>query len=499
VKCSYEEAVVATDALRSARDANGGRIPQAELQQFADFAGVSRRTAYLWIRNGPPTGRRQRFELSERARAALVQTHGNRALAWQILKDEGEELPTKRTFRNAVKREMTPVELAAIQGGEEALVEMRMYSRSEPTVRNELWQCDTVDLDLVALERPGRKTRRRPKVTLVIDDSTGAIMGWSMSFSDTKASVLIALRDAMIVRPEMGPFGGIPERMIVDRGPNMISNAVTDAAVLVGFGVEPLQGGAPWLKGKVESTVQAVNLNFAVRFQHYTGGRQDRRGRPSIPRSDPPSLDLLRKEFAAWAMWRNKSHPIERECDMRTPLERWTAQDDVPLRPISARAAASLLKERVTRAVGKQGIRLQNVRYVSDEMPRYRGQTVEIAYMPRDRRTIDVFIEGEWKFSAHPLNSLSPQELETYRKACGEAVRDARRQVSHLRRASKAQIAPITGSGEPVEDTGVVARDKLRLVGSDARHSDARDAAKARNRLAGTTNLRNRPLKVPGR
>jgi transposase InsO family protein len=414
-----------------------------------------------------------------------------------MLKDRGEDVPNVRTFRNAVLRAFDPVHLAAIEKGELGLVEMRMYSDSDPTARNELWQCDTVDLDMVVLERPGGKRRRRPKVTLVIDDSTGAIMGWSMSFNDTKASVLVALRDAMVVRAEAGPFGGVPDHMIVDQGSNMVSNAVKEASVLAGFRTEALEGAAPWLKGKVEATVKAVNRNFSVRFPHYTGGRKTRQGKPQIPDSDPPSLDLVRREFDVWVKNRNAFHVIEREEDSRAPLERWEAQEDVPLRPISKRAAAALLKERKKRTIGKKGIRLDKVRYVCDLMPRHRGKRVVIAYMPRDRRVLDVFIDGKWMFTAKPLNSLSPRELTSYRNACREALKEPRREVNRLRRASKAEIAPITGGGEAVEDTGVVPEEEASFIRRNSRHSEAREANQARNRLAGASSTRNQPLEIP--
>lgn len=496
MKCSYEEAIVATEALREARDSCGGKVPPDEFNAFLEFAGIGRSSGYVWIAKGPPTGTRRRYELSERAREVLVQVHGRRALAWRMLRNDGEPLPCLKTFQNAVKRDFSKVDLALIEKGEMGLVDLRMYSQSDPTLRNELWQIDTVHLKIAVIEKKGAKEIRTALVTLVVDDSCGGIMGWSMSFSETKADVLVALRDAMVVRSEAGPFGGIPKRLICDRGSAMISNAVTEAAVLVGFKSKALPGAHPWLKGKVESAVKAVKNDFCPRFAHFTAGRSDRLGNPELPGTTPPTLHELRNEFDAWVRNRNETHPFERN-ENRSPIETWLAQEDVPLQPISRRTAAALLQERETRTVGKYGIKFDKIRFVHNQLPRHRGERVVIAYMPRDRRSIDVFLEGKWLCSAKAFNTLSPKDVASFRNACKEAVAESRRKVAPLIRASRSQIAPITGAGESVEDAEAIPIEKARQVIRDFGDEPAREAARARNELAGITSNRNKPLEMP--
>ncbi|MDQ3676341.1 MAG: hypothetical protein M3401_05985 [Actinomycetota bacterium] len=55
-------------------------------------------------------------------------------------------------------------------------------------------------------------------------------MGWAISLRPSQAEVLAALRMAVVVDPERGPFGGVPLTLRVDRGLEFCANAIQDAA-----------------------------------------------------------------------------------------------------------------------------------------------------------------------------------------------------------------------------------------------------------------------------
>jgi transposase InsO family protein len=498
VNCSLEEAYLMVEAIRAAREEAGGHLPQDQFTNMLDVAGIDRKSGYRWLRYGPPTGTRTRYELSERAKTVLVQVHGRRALAYRILADEGEDLPCLRTFQEGVLRSFNAIELAGIEEGDPGFVRMRTYAPHDPTLRNELWQCDTVYLDMLALEHEGSDQWRRPLVTLVVDHSTGAIMGWSVSFSETKQDILVAIREALVVRKEDGPFGGIPRLMTVDQGPSMISNAVISSSVLVGFKTKALPGRHPWLKGAVEAKVGFINEDFSPRFPHFTGGRKDRTGKPQIPSSDPPTLGEVAEKFTQWVRRHNLEHKIERQDGRNgSPLEEWEKQDDVPLKPISRRAAASFLKERETRKVGN-GIRLHGLKYGSTSSPYYKGQEVVVAYMPRSAKTIEVFQNGRWLFTAKAINLMEPEEVLDYRTACREAANFFRRKIREYEKRSKKQIAPITGGGEAVEDSEPIPIEKGREFKRARNSEKAAEAAEARLELTGSNpRKRNTTVEVP--
>lgn len=146
---------------------------------------------------------------------------------------------------------------------------------------------------------------------------------------------------------------------------------------------------------------------------------------------------------------------------------------------------------------GKQGIKLDRINFVDNRLPRHRGKEVVIAYMPRDRRSIDVFLEGKWLCSARAMNTLDPAGVTSFRNACREAVKESKRKIAPLQKASRTQIAPITGGGEPVEDVEAIPIEKAKEILRHLGHQPAREASRARNELGGTTKSRNKALKVP--
>lgn len=43
------------------------------------------------------------------------------------------------------------------------------------------------------------------------------IDGWAISLQPSSAALLAALRDALVVQPERGPSGGVPDRLPISR------------------------------------------------------------------------------------------------------------------------------------------------------------------------------------------------------------------------------------------------------------------------------------------
>ncbi|MCX4728657.1 hypothetical protein [Streptomyces sp. NBC_01306] len=96
-------------------------------------------------------------------------------------------------------------------------------------------------------------TARRPWITWFTDCATNAITGVAVTpVHPSRESVLAALRSAVLREDPYGPFGGVPEKVRVDRGKDFLSRTVTAAFDLLDVTVEDLPVYTPHLKVTVE-------------------------------------------------------------------------------------------------------------------------------------------------------------------------------------------------------------------------------------------------------
>lgn len=119
---------------------------------------------------------------------------------------------------------------------------------------------------------------RRPWITWFTDCATNAITGVAVTpVHPSRESVLSALRSAVLREDPYGPFGGLPEKVRVDRGKDFLSRTVTAAFDLLDVTVEDLPAYTPHLKGTVEGLNRAVESMFlaaAARLRPPAASRQ---------------------------------------------------------------------------------------------------------------------------------------------------------------------------------------------------------------------------------
>ncbi|MYS81086.1 DDE-type integrase/transposase/recombinase [Streptomyces sp. SID5474] len=74
-----------------------------------------------------------------------------------------------------------------------------------------------------------------------------------------RASVLAALRSAIVRTHPYGPIGGLPEHVRFDRGRDFLSHTVTTALIALDADITVLPPYSPHLKGSIERTSTAVS------------------------------------------------------------------------------------------------------------------------------------------------------------------------------------------------------------------------------------------------
>lgn len=217
-----------------------GELARGEVREAAARVGVGERTLWRWLAAGRSLVRgrpsRARLVLGDELRDAYLRLGGNAAAVWRERRDAGEAPPPLWTLQAAFVRELSPAERASARRGEAGRREHGLYLRYEAPHRNAVWQADHKQLPLLVVA-PGGRGRCRPWVTLFLDDFSRAIMGWAISLRPSSAEVLAALRDALLVHAERGPFGGLPGRLRWDHGLEFAAGAVELAALALGIEV----------------------------------------------------------------------------------------------------------------------------------------------------------------------------------------------------------------------------------------------------------------------
>ncbi|GKQ36236.1 hypothetical protein ALMP_27790 [Streptomyces sp. A012304] len=372
-----------------------------------------------------------RFTVTPEIRALLGLWKGNvaavhRKLAARAARGEGESPPSIPTLHRAIRRDLRPGERAGLAGGERAARKHDVFLARPRPWRNQVWETDHMQAP-VLVDVDGRA--RRPWITWFTDCATNAITGVAVSpGTPSRESVLAALRSAVLREEPYGPFGGLPEKVRVDRGKDFLSTTVSAAFGLLDVTVEDLPAYTPHLKGTVEGLNRAVESMFLAALPGYA-----RQPRPGERASRPKDEVLLGfQDFTArlltWISWWNTEH---RPAPLRgrTPLQVW--QDDpTPLRDVPARDLWTFtLEDAGIRTLTTRGVRFRKRDYVGAWMVGQAGIQVRVRFMPHHDHRIEVYHAGTGRY-------LGPADLAD--QATGEQISAVRRaRAARTRRLKK--------------------------------------------------------------
>lgn len=221
---------------------------------MAESLEVTERTVWRWLaaaecdesaaaEPGARAQSRDRFTVTSEVRRLLALWKGNvaavhRELTARAVRGEGEQPPSIPTLHRAIQRDLTPGERAGLAKGERAARKHDVFLARPRGWRNQAWETDHMQAP-VLIDVDG--TARRPWITWFTDCATNAITGVAVTpVHPSRESVLSALRSALLREDPYGPFGGLPEKVRVDRGKDFLSRTVTAAFDLLDVTVEDL-------------------------------------------------------------------------------------------------------------------------------------------------------------------------------------------------------------------------------------------------------------------
>ena len=299
----------------------------------------------------------------------------------------------------------------------------------------------------------------RPWVTLFVECYSRLIMGWALSLRPNSATVLAALHRGLVVDPERGPFGGVPQVVVPDNGLEFATAALARVCAALGIRLAPTDAFAPHQKGKGERVNRTVDREFLSGLPFYADGPRAVDGRLFGPTAAPMTLGLFVDRFAEWVVDYNTARPHS-ALGGQTPLERW-ASDATPVREVSEADLRWLLLADVERVVNRDGVHFDGEVFVAAELNGLVGERVQVRYTPHDLRKVEVFRGDVWLCTARPQGLLSVEERDVVlARRRADAAELGRRQRRASRRA-RARLAPITEPG-PVEEVTIVTADGIR-------------------------------------
>jgi putative transposase len=134
-----------------------------------------------------------------------------------------------------------------------------------------------------------------------------------------------------------------------------------------------------------------------------------------------------------------------------------------------------LLVARRDARVHRDGIHFRRLRFTAAGLAELVGETVQIAFAPHDDRSIEVFHRGQWRCTAAPQETLSPDQRAAVLAARRAHAQDLRRRQRAAARRARTRIAPITATSRaitevtelPAEERSSLGR--LRLLAGEAR------------------------------
>ncbi|MCK7628169.1 Mu transposase C-terminal domain-containing protein [Streptomyces sp. RS10V-4] len=498
-------------ALRAER-----RLSREHVRLAGECLGVSERTVWRWlaeasrspqdaIRPGERSG--ERFEITREIRVLLAYWHGNASAVHRQLVDRAQTggrdgqpttasesaaspagappaavplldpVPSLSTFLRAVRRDLTAGKRAGLAAGPDAARAHDVFGKRAASWRNHVWETDHVQAPLL-VDADGDLVR--PWVTWFIDTATKVITGTAVTLSvPSRASVLAALRAAVLRDDPYGPAGGTPEQVRVDRGKDFLSTTVTAAFGTMGVTVKDLPAYSPHLKGTVENLNRAVDRMLFAALPGYTltptkprsGRRHKGVGKPET--SGAMSFQDFTAEVLAWTHWWNTEHRPQ-ALSGRTPLEAWQA-DPTPVTDVPAADlwTFTLEDDGRPRKLTSHGVRWRGRTYIAPWMTGQAGRTVTVRYMPHHDHEIDICdASGKYLGSAHLADAATPEQLKALRTARAERARRLRAEVKAAETLRRQRFAPATTAG-PAQRLGALTAAQAKHKLAAIEHNDA--------------------------
>ena len=368
------------------------------LSVAAEAAGVPLRTAQRWLaryrenslaglvnQNRSDRGTRRFPPKLVALIEGLALRRPQPSMAWvhrrvvEVARRESWPEPSYSTVR-AIVRGLDPALVTLAQQGDRAYREaFELLHRHEADRPNAVWQADHTQLDLRLA------TNQRPWLTVVLDDHSRCVAGYSLSLTAPSAlHTSLALRQAICRKPDAGwDIYGIPDVLYVDHGSDFTSQHLEQVAAALRIQLIHSTVGQPRGRGKIERLFRTLNQLLISELPGYT---------PNSRPVTPPGLSLSELEERLRRFLVNEYNQRRHRQTNQAPQQRWNQGGFIPRQAESLETLDLLLATVAKpRVVHRDGIRFAGYRYIDTTLAGYVGEAVTIRYDPRDIAEIRVF------------------------------------------------------------------------------------------------------------
>lgn len=187
--------------------------------------------------------------------------------------DQQQRIPSYSTFLRRIHSRPGFEVCAAREGIKAARLRFRQSNPTSELHRfNACWEVDHTTLDIFVVDPKTGLVLGRPRLTLIIEYVTRAIMGFDLGFSGSSAqAVLNALKHAASAKTYIKerfplvkgtwPCFGLPLVLKCDNGSEFHSDSLRDACFELGIELQYCPPHRPWFKGRVERAFREINEN----------------------------------------------------------------------------------------------------------------------------------------------------------------------------------------------------------------------------------------------
>jgi len=438
-----------------------GGVP---LTRAARQAGVPVRTAQRWLARyraggldalaqAPRSDRGARRAPPELVRVieglALRRPRPSVATVWRQTSlaagEHGWPAPSYSTVHSIVTA-LDPQLMTLAHEGPAALRDRyELVYRRQAEHPNDIWQADYTELDLLILDADG--TPARPWLTVVLDDCSRAVAGYSLFLGEPSTlNLSLALRQAIWRKADPAwAVHGLPEVLYVDHGSDFTSDHL--AAVAADLHIELVHSAVarPQGRGKIERFFGTVSTELLPKLPG-----QLVRGHPA-----PTARLTLAEADAALGAWISGTYHQRPHSETgKVPHQAWLGEGWLPRTPDTLEQLDLLLVQVAkARTVHRDGIRFQGLRYLDPTLAAYVGEAVTIRYDPRDLGEIRVFHRGRFLCRAisaeYAGQALTLKDIQSARTAQRRALRAQLQE----RRGAVREYLPLhpNHSGQPAE------------------------------------------------
>lgn len=447
---------VVLSSRQSRRGARGKSRQHGWLRRFPQLAQMIERAlteVYLTTARRP---------ISAVVRRVLedLQRYNSRTTAAQAL-----PIPKPGTLARAVARrvaQLDPYEVDRARWGRR-IADQRHRSSTRQQLATRVLERVEIDhspLKIVVGTKAG--PLGQPWLTVLIDYYSRLIVGFCIGFEPPSYAVIMeALRQAILPKayvreryPEIvhtWPCFGVPEKLVCDRGPDLTSKDLEQAAFQLGMELDFMPPRTPHLKGTVESFFDTLNDQLLSALPGRTFRSWEKRADynadegPLLPYE--ALVEIVHRHLID--VYAQEKHPTA----AKTRLEVWqeSVAEFPPALPASPDELVVLLSKTTERSLSVRGIELAGMFYLSDELAALRAELaannfsadrLTVRYNPWDLGTIWVLNPVSKTYLKATAVDASVHGLTAYQwRVLRRAVRDRFDAPDHILSLASARNA----------------------------------------------------------